>query len=125
MKHPATEIRAAGRCGSCRGLVWTLVRAALLWAATRFYAVPSGQVSPEMAAVLETRLAVLGAAGWFERAILAGWWLGALLLVWSVRMSVPARRQWADIGLLAGGCCWLPFRGTWQTLCLDFGTTAT
>ena len=85
-------------------LICTLVRSVLLWVANRFYAVQDGPVSQEMMAVLETRFAVTGAARWFESALLAGgWWLGTVLLVQSVQRSVPAKRQWADVGLLAGG----------------------
>lgn len=84
-------------------LVCALARSVLLWIANRFYAVPSGQVSPEMMAVLKTRLAVTGAARWFETVFLVGGrWLGIVLLVQSVQRSVPAKRQWKELGVLAG-----------------------
>ena len=84
--------------------VCTLVRAILLWLANRFYAVPEGQVSQEMMTVLETRWSIMEAAKGLESVLLAGsWWLGTLLLVQSVQLSVPVKRQWTDLGILAGG----------------------
>ena len=85
-------------------LVCALVQAVLLWVANRFYAVPSGQVLPEMRVVLETRFAITDAARWFESALLVGGrWLGVVLLVQAVQRSVPAKQQWKELGILAGG----------------------
>ena len=85
-------------------LLCALVRAELLWVANRFYAVPPGQVSPELKAVLETRFALTGAATWVEYALLwIGFWLGVALLIQGARRTVPASKLWEELGVFAAG----------------------
>ena len=85
-------------------LLCSLVRSALLWIADRFYPVESGVVTPEMAAVVETRFAITGVARGIESAVLAmGWWLGMVVLVLSVRRLASAKALWKELGFLTAG----------------------
>lgn len=85
-------------------LLCSLVRSALLWIADRFYPVESGMVTPEMAAVVETRFAITGVARGIESAVLAmGWWLGMVVLVLSVRRLASAKALWKELGFLTAG----------------------
>ena len=85
-------------------LLCSLVRSALLWIADRFYPVESGMVTPEMAAVVETRFASKGVARGFDSAVLAmGWWLGMVVLVLSVRRLASAKALWKELGFLTAG----------------------
>ena len=85
-------------------LLCSLVRSALLWIADRFYPVESGMVTPEMAAVVETRFAIKGVARGIDSAVLAmGWWLGMVVLVLSVRRLASAKALWKELGFLTAG----------------------
>lgn len=85
-------------------LLCSLVRSALLWVADRFYPVESGMVTPEMAAVVETRFAITGVARGIDSAVLAmGWWLGMVVLVLSVRRLASAKALWKELGFLTAG----------------------
>ena len=85
-------------------LLCSLVRSALLWIADRFYPVESGMVTPEMAAVVQTRFAIKGVARGIDSAVLAmGWWLGMVVLVLSVRRLASAKALWKELGFLTAG----------------------
>ena len=85
-------------------LLCSLVRSALLWIADRFYPVESGMVTPEMAAIVETRFAIKGVARGIDSAVLAmGWWLGMVVLVLSVRRLASAKALWKELGFLTAG----------------------
>ena len=76
--------------------VLTVISSALLWSANRFYAIPTGQLSPDERILLESRIRLTNAWETVDGVILTIALIGFILLVvlfaaWKCRVSMKAK----------------------------------